>query len=225
VCARAVALAIDREKLVKGLRRGLATLGNDSPFAPVFPSTDASVPQRAQDIAQARELLAAAGWKTGTRITLTTQRFQDIPEYAQLIQNAVKEVGIEMDLNIIDPAAYYGDAVYGRSQWLDSVMGITDYGHRGVPNVYLTAPLKSDGTWNSAHFKNREYDQLVAGYIGALDLETQKAEAGKIQKLLLEETPVIFGYFLDFLGAARKNVSGVSLTAMAQIFLDRASKG
>jgi peptide/nickel transport system substrate-binding protein len=222
---RAIALAIDREKLVKGLRRGLATLGNDSPFAPVYPSTDASVSQRAQDIAQAKELLAAAGWKTGTKITLTTQRFQDIPEYAQLIQNAVRELGIEMDLNIIDPAAYYGDAVYGKSQWLDSPMGITDYGHRGVPNVYLTAPLKSEGTWNSAHFKNKNYDQLVAGYTGALDLETQKDEAGKIQKLLLEETPVIFGYFLDYLGATRKDVSGVNLTAMAQVFLDRASKG
>ncbi|WP_340656741.1 ABC transporter substrate-binding protein [Phyllobacterium sp.] len=222
---RAVVLAIDRQKLVKGLRRGLATLGNDSPFAPVYPSTDASVPQRAQDLSHAKELLAAAGWKTGTKVTLTTQRFQDIPEYAELIQNAVKEIGIEMDLNIIDSAAYYGDAVYGKSQWLDSPMGITDYGHRGVPNVYLTAPLKSDGTWNSAHFKNKSYDQLVAGYIGALDPDAQKAEAGKIQKLLLEETPVIFGYFLDYLGATRKDVSGVSLTAMGQIFLDRASKG
>ena len=61
-------------------------------------------------------------------------------------------------------------------------MGITDYGHRGVPNVFLSAPLRSDGTWNSAHFKNKEYDTLVASYIAALDLEAQKVTAGKIQK-------------------------------------------
>jgi peptide/nickel transport system substrate-binding protein len=221
---RAIALSIDREKLVKGLRRGRATLGNDNPFAPVYPSTDTTVPQREKDIAQAKELLAAAGYKAGTKITLTTQRYQEIPDYAQLIQNAVKEIGIDMELNVMDSGAYYGDAVYGKSQWLDSAMGITDYGHRGVPNVYLTAPLKSEGTWNSAHFKNKDYDTLAAGYIAALDLEAQKAEAGKIQKLLLEETPVIWGYFLDYLGATTKGVSGVNLTAMSQIFLDRASK-
>ncbi|MBL0373756.1 ABC transporter substrate-binding protein [Rhizobium sp. KVB221] len=221
---RAIALSIDREKLVKGLRRGGAVLGNDSPFAPIYPSTDTSVPQRAQDIAQAKELMAAAGWKPGTKVTLTTQRYQEIPDYAQLIQNAVKEIGVDMELNVMDSGAYYGDAVFGKSQWLDSTMGITDYGHRGVPNVYLTAPLKSEGTWNSAHFKNKDYDTLAAGYIAALDLESQKAEAGKIQRLLLEETPVIFGYFMDYLAAARKGVTGVHPTAMSQIFLDRAAK-
>ena len=49
------------------------------------------------------------------------------------------------------------------------------------------------------------------------------AEAGKIQRLLLEETPIVFGYFFDYLSAARKGVTGVNPTAMSQIFLDRAS--
>ena len=99
---------------------------------------------------------------------------------------------------MLDQGAYYGDAVYGKSPWLDSVMGITDYGHRGVPNVFLSAPLTSDGTWNSAHFKNKEYDTLVTSYVRALDLEAQRATAGKIQTLLLDETPVIFAYFYDY---------------------------
>lgn len=221
---RAIALSIDRDKLVQGLMRGRAQPGNDSPFAPVYPSTDTSVPQRKQDIAQAKELIAAAGLPAGTKITLTTQRYQEIPEYAQLIQNFVKEIGIEVELNVMDSGTYYGDAVFGKSNWLDSAMGITDYGHRGVPNVYLSAPLRSDGTWNAAHFKNKEYDQLAASYIAALDLEAQKADAGKIQRLLLEETPIIFGYFFDYLSATTKGVTGVNPTAMSQIFLDRAAK-
>lgn len=221
---RAIALSIDRNKLVKGLMRGRAQLGNDNPFAPVYPSTDATVPQRQQDIAQAKQLLEAAGVKSGTKITLTTQRYQEIPEYAQLIQNAVKEIGIDMELSVMDSGTYYGDAVFGKSNWLDSAMGITDYGHRGVPNVYLSAPLRSDGTWNAAHFKNKDYDALAASYIAALDLEAQKADAGKIQKLLLEETPIIYGYFFDYLSASVKGVTGVNPTAMSQLFLDRAAK-
>ena len=46
--------------------------------------------------------------------------------------------------------------------------------------AFLSAPLTSSGTWNSAHFKNAEYDALVKGYIGSLDLESQRAAAGKI---------------------------------------------
>ncbi len=221
---RAIALSIDRDKLVAGLMKGRAAPGNDSPFAAVYPSTDASVPQRKQDIAQAKQLMEAAGVGKGFKMTLTTERYLEIPEYAQLIQNWVKEIGIELDLNILDQSAYYGDAVFGKSNWLDSVMGITDYGHRGVPNVYLAAPLKSEGTWNAAHFKNKDYDQLATSYIAALDLEAQKATAGKIQKLLLEETPVIFGYFYDYLTATAKGVAGVQPTAMSQLFLEKASK-
>ncbi|MES0169915.1 ABC transporter substrate-binding protein [Mesorhizobium sp. M0027] len=221
---RAIALSIDRDKLVAGLMKGRASLGNDSPFAPVYPSTDTSVPQRKQDIAQAKQLMEAAGAGKGFKVTLTAERFLEIPEYAQLIQNWVKEIGIELELNILDQSAYFGDAVFGKSNWLDSVMGITDYSHRGVPNVVLAAPLKGDGTWNAAHFKNKDYDTLANSYIAALDLEAQKADAGKIQKLLLEETPIIFGYFLDYLTATAKGVAGVQPSASGQLFLDKASK-
>lgn len=221
---RAIALSLDRDKLVKGLLRGRAQPGNDSPFAPVYPSTDTTVEQRKKNIAEAKQLLEAAGVKGGLKLPLATQRFQEVPQYAQLVQSAAKELGVEIELNVMDSGAYYGDAVFGKSTWLDSVMGITDYGHRGVPNVYLSAPLRSDGSWNAAHFKNKDYDTLAAGYIAALDLEAQKAAAGKIQRLLLEETPIIFGYFYDHLSAVRKGVTGVEPTAMSQTFLARAAK-
>ncbi|MER9612908.1 ABC transporter substrate-binding protein [Mesorhizobium sp. M0312] len=221
---RAIALTLDRDKLVAGLMKGRALPGNDSPFAPVYPSTDTSVPQRKQDFAQAKQLMEAAGAGKGFKVTLTTQRYNEIPAYAQLIQNWVKEIGIELDLNFMDQGAYYGDAVFGKSNWLDSVMGITDYGHRGVPNVLLAAPLKSNGTWNSAHFKNKDYDTLVDSYVAAVDLEAQKATAGKIQKLLLEETPIIFGYFYDYLTATAKGVAGVQPSPAGHLFLDKASK-
>ena len=222
---QALALTIDREKLVKGLMKGRALEGNDSPFAPVFPTTDKTVPQRKRDVAKAKQLLEAAGMGKGMKVTLVTERYLEIPEYAQLVQSMAKDAGIQIELNVLDQGAYYGDAVYGKSQWLDSKLGITDYGHRGVPNVYLSAPLKSDGTWNSAHFKNAEYDGLVSSFIADGDLEGQRKTAGKIQRLLLDETPCIYGYFYDFLIAKRKDIKNVRGSAMSQLYLDRASKG
>ncbi|MDB5659252.1 MAG: peptide transporter substrate-binding protein [Cypionkella sp.] len=138
---QAIALTLDRQVLVDGLMRGKAAIGNDSPFMAAYPSTDASVSQRGKDIAQAKQLMEAAGMAGGFEATLTTERYLEIPDYAVLIQNAVKEIGGDIQLNIMDQGSYYGDAVAGNSPWLDSEMGITDYGHRGVPNVFLQAPL------------------------------------------------------------------------------------
>ncbi|MBV9701713.1 MAG: ABC transporter substrate-binding protein [Methylobacteriaceae bacterium] len=219
---QAVALCLDRKQMVQGLFSGRSDIGNDSPFAPVFPSTDKSVPQREKDIAKAKQLLADAGHANGFTVKLTTEQYLEIPDYAVIIQNAVKAIGITIELNVEAQDAYYGKAVFGSSDWLDSVMGITDYGHRGVPNVFLNAPLKSDGTWNSAHFKNKDYDALVAQYIVASDLGTQRAVAKKIQELLLDETPVIFGYFYDYLTPAKKNVTGVPPVAN-RLFLSQAA--
>ena len=220
---RAIALCLDRPAIVQGLMKGRAQIGNDSPFAAAYPSTDPGVPQRQKNIAEAKQLMEAAGMAGGFKTTLTTEKYLEIPDYAVIIQNAVKEIGGTIELNILDQGAYYGDAVPGKSPWLDSEMGITDYGHRGVPNVFLQAPLASTGTWNSAHFANAEYDALVTGYIASLDLESQRAAASKIQTLLLDETPLIFSYFYDFLTATKAGVTGVEPTAMGHLMLGQAS--
>jgi peptide/nickel transport system substrate-binding protein len=221
---QALALAIDRNGLVDGLFKGRASLGNDSPFAPVFKYTDTSVAQRQQDIEQAKQLLADAGMPDGFDVQLDTWDGFEIPDLAQLIQNNAKEIGANIKLNITDAGTYYGDAVYGKSPWLDSTMGITDYGHRGIVNVFLGAPLLSDGTWNSAHFRNKEYDKLVKEFIAQSDIDQQKQRAGQIQELLLDETPIIIPYFYDFLTGVRKGFSGVETTGMGHVQLTLAGQ-
>lgn len=220
---QAMALTLDRPAIVKGLFRGMADLGNDSPFAPIFPSTDTTVPQRTKDIAKAKALMAEAGAGSGFDVSFTTMQMQELPTLATLLRNAAAEIGIRVTLKIEDVGAYYGDAVPGKSDWLDSAFGMTDYGHRGTPNVFLAAPLLSSGTWNSAEFKNPDYDKLVAAYIAALDPADQKSQAGAIQKLLLDETPVIFPYFYDYLTATSSKLDGAAPTAMGQVFLHKAS--
>jgi len=121
-----------------------------------------------------------------------------------------------------DDTAYYGDAVFGKSIWLDSVMGITDYGHRPVPNVFLSSVYTSKGTWNAAHFKNSQADDLIAQYIAALDLDSQRAAAKQIEELLLDETPVSIPYFYNFLSAAKPTLKNAVSAATGQFDLSKA---
>jgi peptide/nickel transport system substrate-binding protein len=218
---QAIALTLDRPALVDGLWEGKADLGNDSPFAPVYPSTDKSVAQRAQDIEKAKQLLSDAG-KSNFTVELNTWNGFEIPDLAQLVKQYASEIGVTINLKITDDATYYGDAVFGKSPWLDSVMGITDYGHRPVPNVFLSSVYTSKGTWNAAHFKNQQADALIAEYIGALDLDSQRTAAKKIQELLLDETPVVIPYFYNFLSAAVPKLKNAVSAATGQFDLSKA---
>ncbi len=227
---RAVALTLNRPDIITALFKGYADIGNDSPFAPVFPSTNTSIPQRVQDLSEAKSLLAAAGLSSGFSTKLVTEQLLEIPEYAQIVVQEAAAVGIKIALTVESSAQYYGKATFGNSDWLDATMSLVDYGHRSVPNVFLTAPLETinattgTGAWNAAHFNNSQYDSLVASYIAAVDLSTQRTIAGQIETLLLDQTPVIYSYFYNYLSATAQGVTGAYPTAIGHIFLYNATK-
>ena len=61
--------------------------------------------------------------------------------------------------------------------------------------------------------------------MAALDLQTQKTIAGKIQRLLLQETPLVIPYWVDGLTASTPSISGLNPTSIAQLYLNTASMG
>ena len=227
---QAIALTLNRPDIVKALFKGFADLGNDSPFAPVYPSTDTSIAQRAQNVAKAKSLLSAAGHPSGFSTQLIGNDVQEISEYAQIVAQSAKAAGVNISVKMESSSAYYGKATFGNSDWLDATMSLVDYGHRSVPNVFLTAPLQTinaktgAGPWNAAHFANPQYDKLAQKYVSTVDLSTQRQIAGQIQTLLLNETPIIYGYFYNYLSAWAKTVNGVYPTAIGHLFLNKATK-
>jgi peptide/nickel transport system substrate-binding protein len=227
---QAIALSLNRPAITQALFKGYSDVGNDSPFAPVFPSTNPTVAQRAQDVAKAKSLLSAAGYPNGFTTSLVTEDSLEIPQYAQIVVQQAAAIGVKVNLKVEAQSAYYGQATFGQSDWLDGTMSLVDYGHRSVPNVFLTSPLQTTnaksgtGSWNAAHFANANYDKLVGQYIAASDIATQKSLSGQIETLLLDQTPVIYGYFYNYLTATATGVQGVYPTAIGHLFLDKATK-
>jgi peptide/nickel transport system substrate-binding protein len=220
---QAVAYSIDRKGMVNALLSGNGSVANDYPFGPRFPSTDTSVPQREQDLSKAKQLLSAAG-HSSISTTLLTEQYEEVPQLAQVIKEDAAKAGVNINLKVEPQSAYYGKSTYGNSDWLDGTMSLVDYGDRGVPNVFLEAPLTSKGPWNAARFHNPQYDSLVKQYVAALDLQAQRQVAGKIENLLLQETPIVIPYWIDGLTATTPTVGGVNPTSIAQLFLGQAYK-
>jgi peptide/nickel transport system substrate-binding protein len=226
---QAVALSLDRPQIIKTLWAGLADVGNDSPFAPVFPSTDHSVPQRHQDIRTAKQLMAAAGYSKGFDITLTTETVGEVPQLAQIIQRSVRPLGIKMNLNILTVTQYFAGSQtgppsgWGITPWLNAPINITDWSHRAVPNVYLTSAFKTKGVWNASHYSNKAFDSAANSYIGAIALKDQRRYEKRMQLILLHDTPVIIPYFQNYLQAVSNKVHGYQGDASGHVYLSRTS--
>jgi peptide/nickel transport system substrate-binding protein len=229
----AIALTLDRPSIINTLFNNFADIGNDTPWAPLYPSTVGApdVPQRAQDINKAKQLMSTAGFPNGFAITLTTEQTGEIPQLAQIIQSSVKQIGIDLTLNIMTATAYFGGKYgngsgdWGNTPWLNTPINITDWGHRSVPNVYLTSAFEYSGVWNAAHYNNPAFDDVAKKYISAISLTDQKTYAKQGETILLQDTPVIFPYFYNYLAAGSKSVKGYFGDPLGSVYLSKTSLG
>ncbi len=226
---RAIALTLDRPAIVKTLFNNFADVGNDSPFAPVFPSTNTSVPQRKKDIPAAKKLLAAAGYAKGFKVPFIVQKNGEMPQLAQIMQRSARAIGIDLALQLQTDAQFFAGTQwtapcsYGNTPWLNGAMTLTGWGGRSVPNVYLSSEIKSCSIWNEAQYKNPKLDRVIDKYLGAIALSDQRKYANQIQRTLLNDTPFIFPYFFNSLAAGSKKVKGYNHDASALVYLSRTS--
>jgi peptide/nickel transport system substrate-binding protein len=235
---QAIGYCLDRQQMVDTLFDGRALVGNDHPVHPTLPFfDDAATPQRERDIDMAKKLLADAGYPDLT----TTIQAGDIlasPDMAAIVEQNCAEAGITMGVNVTANSDFYGEFWCSGASWgaqpdtagpgrpcgASHEIGIVDYGHRPVPDIFLTRALQTDGDWNSSNYSNPDYDALVTEYQGAVDVEGQKKAIGAIQKLVQEDAPALYPFFFDYLSGHDKSVQGVQVTALGHMKLEKASK-
>ena len=208
---QAFALAINRPQVAQGLWGKFAEAGNDSPLWPGYAFTDKSVPQRKQDLAKARALLKAAGAEN-LSVELSCYRAFEMPDYAQRITQALKQIGVNATVKVYTSAQYFDGVSFGAAgklaPWLGVDFGIVDYGARATPLTYLNAALKSGGVWNASRYTNRKFDRMIESFEAAPTLAQQKRLARQMQLELLKDTPAIYAYFYSYIAGASAKVKG-----------------
>ena len=225
---RALALAINRPQEIARVMLGQAQVGNDNPFWKQFASAPLSVKQRTQNLQQARALLASADAED-LKFTLTTHNFLDHPDHAASIQAYARQAGIDVDLEVMDGGRYYDAEPPGAdyattTPWLWRPCTLTEYGWRGVPNLYITRCYMSTGDWNAAHYKNPEFDSVARTFLAALEVGAQRKASQRMATLLLRDTPVITDYFINYVTASTSKVKnyvpeGISNMRLAKVGL------
>lgn len=224
---RAIALTINRPQQLAKVMLGAGQVGNDSPFWKGFQSTDPSIKQRAQNVELAKQLLQAAGAQD-LKFTLTTWNFLDHADHAASIQAYARDAGITVNLEIMDGGKYYDSEPAGAdyattTPWLNRTATLTEYGARGVPNVYLTRAYLSTGDWNASHYSNPEFDSLAKTYLAAAELAAQRKATKRMAGLLLRDTPVVTDYFISYVTASSSKVKNYVPEGLSHVRLAKVS--
>ena len=74
------------------------------------------------DMAYLNDLYRSRAEKAGITYVDTWDGFE-LPDLAQLLQNDAAKIGLKLKPNVTPAGTYYGDAVFGKSPWLDSTIG------------------------------------------------------------------------------------------------------
>ncbi|OEF99742.1 hypothetical protein BHF71_07565 [Vulcanibacillus modesticaldus] len=217
---QAMAYAINRQGIVDGLLKGHGTVMN-APIPPV--SWAAASPDQLNtypyDPEKAKQLLDEAGYKDidgdGFREDPNGNKFEITLDYptgnkvreksAPIIQQNLKEVGINIKLNAPRDVGSHYDAVGN-----DEVeLFLAGWGLTTDPDP--SGIWKSTDTWNFPRWVNEESDRLIQEGLSlkAFDMDYRKDVYVKWQQLVNDELPYIFLYSQNSITAYSDRIQNV----------------
>jgi peptide/nickel transport system substrate-binding protein len=216
--------AIDRKAILDGAFQGLGVTGRDTPIGPAYADYHLEVPELRRDLAKARKLLAAAGYASGLRVTLTTQQSSPVPAMATILKEQLAEAGVEVDIQLVPPDVYYG----ADNLWLEADFAITDWGARATPQPYLELAYTSGAQWNESHWSDPELDALARKAAVEPDRARRAEIYKKIQRVFMERGPILVPFFANSLWGASARLKGVVPTGylatavdLAQVYFEK----
>ena len=106
---QALRLIIDREQMIQQAYGGYGWVGNDM-YVPYDPGYPTDLPQRVQDLAQAKSLLQQAGYSNNLSVELTcsTATGAGGVAAAQVFAQQAKGAGVTVKVSKVDPSVFYG---------------------------------------------------------------------------------------------------------------------
>lgn len=152
---QALRLVVDRQQMIDQALGGYGALGNDI-YSPFDPAYNDDLPQRQQDIDQAKSLLNQAG-RSDLQIELVTSSAVGAGgvESANLFVEQAKLAGIDCRLTKAAAGVFYGEQ-YLKWPFAQDFWNTRNY----IPQVAACA--QKDSPFNETHFDDPDFNALIA---------------------------------------------------------------
>lgn len=199
----AMKLIADRPALVADAVSGFGTIGNDNP-GKGLPFYDNSLPQRKQDIDQAKSLLKAAGMSGATFTMTIADAIPGFIQAAQLFAQQAQQAGITVKLNQIDPSAYFNPSL----QYLKLPFAESQWPIVSLKYFYLQA-LAKGAPYNETHYVSNSFNTLLFKAIGELDQAKAQDLWSQVQKIQYDQGGYLQWVNADFVDGLSNKVKGL----------------
>jgi peptide/nickel transport system substrate-binding protein len=201
---QAMRLLVDRPGMLEQVASGYGFIGNDL-YAPFDPGYDHSLPQRAQDISEAKALLKAAG-KANLSVDLhTTNGAAGMVETATVFANQASAAGVK--INVINDPNYYGN------QYLKLAFSVDFWGTRSYLNQVQQGSLPNS-PYNETHWPPKSgtgsnFESLYTQALATTDSATRVQIEHEMQQLEYNIGGYIIPFFGGLIDAYAANVKGL----------------
>ncbi|HWH30626.1 MAG TPA: ABC transporter substrate-binding protein [Mycobacteriales bacterium] len=207
---RALGTALDREQFVERVLFGQGRVA-EAPISSEIGFAHAAdldgMPQF--DRAEAERLLDEAGWTRdgggtrtasgvdgvpdGTPLAFGFTHFPSFAQYGQLVRAQLAEVGADVELVPLEPAAF-GDTVFKARDFDTNVISYCNGvdPEIGVKRMYTTANIGPVPFSNSSAYRNPEVDRLFDEARTTVEADQRSEVYRRLQEQLVEDLPYLW---------------------------------
>jgi len=199
---QAMRLIVDREQMIQQALGGFAWLGNDmyAPFDPGYPS---DLPQREQDLEQAKSLLSQAGYDGLTVELITSDAVgSGMVSAAQVFAEQAKGAGVTVQVKKVNADLFYGDD-YLKWTFAQDYWGTRNYLAQTTLSTSPTAP------YNECRWKDDEWQAIVDEAFVTVDEAKRNELVAAAQTIEYERGGYIVWQCNTLLDAYRTTLGGV----------------
>ena len=198
---QAFKMIANRDELIQQALAGQGSVGNDI-YAPYDSVHNSDLPQREQDLDQAKFLLKQAG-ASGLTVELTTAPFHSgIVEAAQIFAEQAKGAGVDIQVNKVNEATYWGPNYLS---WTFS----QDFWFTRTFMAQVAQGNLPDAPYNQTHWNDPRWIDLYTQAKAELDESKRTSIVHDMQKLQWEEGGEIIWSFANQVDAVSTKVSGI----------------
>jgi peptide/nickel transport system substrate-binding protein len=198
---QAMRLIVNRPQMLELVFAGHGSLGNDL-FGIWAAEYDHDLPQRHQDIGQAKALLKAAGQDGMTVELVTADLAEGVLLMAQVFAQQASEAGVTVKVKQVTVSDFYGPSylkwAFAQDFW---------YYNFYLPQASL-AELPA-APFNETHFRNPAYNKLYAEAIATVDQAKRTELAHEMQRIEYDEGGYIIPFFPGVFDGYGPNVHGL----------------
>ncbi|MGW0889969.1 ABC transporter substrate-binding protein [Saccharopolyspora sp. NPDC002578] len=198
---------IDREELVRSVLQGSGEVANDL-FGKNYQYYNDALPQRRQDLDQARALLRQAGAENLTVELLTSEASPGLREAALAIADQAKQAGVTVKVTLGNKDTYWSDIADRGS--------VVSYRSGAMPiESHISQRLLSGSTTNNTKWQRREFDELYHQAQATPDERARTELYMEMQRELFEEGGFLWWGVSDWIVASANRVGGIDDRAPA----------